>query len=509
MRRRWTLDRSARQPCAQTARRGLVALAGAGGTRCSVTDRRRHGPPPHPQRLWRELAVDTLWRARGPGDGTRRRRHDQHGRSEDAGQGGATGPLSGAATRPRWLGDAAAARRAPSAARPALSVIVPVHNVEDYLAECLDSLLEQTLTSLEIVVVDDGSTDGSAAIVADYAARDDRIRVVTQPNRGLGAARNAGIAVATAPYLTFLDSDDTIPRSAYAQMVATLDRTGSDFVVGAVRRVRNGKRSVPAWTRNVHQRERLSVTIDEFPEAMQDVIACNRMFRRDFWIERIGPFEEGVAYEDHVPMVTAYLRARAFDVLTTVTYNWRIRENATSIGQQKHLVSNLHDRLRAKRDAFRIVSQEASDAVRSAWLGRVINTDLPVFVPAALAADDEYRETLQAAATDFLSRSGPDVFRHARADRKVMTALVAAGRWDEVDRLAEYVRLNGILAETVVRDGRIVAELPFGHDLDLPPEMYELSVHQSGLVAALSDVRWELGPVTPSRRAGPTSVASI
>lgn len=376
--------------------------------------------------------------------------------------------------------------------QPVLSVVVPVHNVEDYLAECLDSLLDQSLRSLEIILVDDGSTDGSAEIMADYAARDNRIVVLSEPNRGPGAARNTGTAAARGRYLTFLDADDTLPKRAYEQMQATLSRTGSDFALGAVRRVHNQKRTVPGWTRNVHAVERLGVTIDEFPEAMQDVIACNRMFRRGFWIDRVGGFDEGVAYEDHVPMVKAYLRARAFDVLTTFTYNWRIRENATSMGQQKHRLANLEDRLAAKREALRIVSKEGSEGVRAAWLGRVINTDLPIFVPAALAADDRYRAVLQSAAADFLARSGPDAWRHARADRKLTTALVAAGRWDEVDRLGEHIRGHGVPGATVVRDGRVFENLPFGRDLPLPTDLYELSTHQSGLVAVISGVRWDL-----------------
>ena len=149
------------------------------------------------------------------------------------------------------------------------------------------------------------------------------------------------------------------------------------------------------------------MTIDEFPEAMQDVIACNRMFRREFWNERSVRSKRAWPTRTTYRWWPPYLRARSFDVLSAFTYNWRIRENATSMGQQKHRVANLHDRLRAKREALRIVSAEASEPVRSAWLGRVINTDLPVFVPAALVADDEYRSALQAAAADFLSRSGP------------------------------------------------------------------------------------------------------
>ncbi|NKX52700.1 glycosyltransferase family 2 protein, partial [Arthrobacter deserti] len=239
-----------------------------------------------------------------------------------------------------------------------------MYNVENYVAETLDSALNQTLQNLEIIVVDDGSTDRSGEIVNEYASRDSRIKVLTQPNAGLGAARNAGIAEAKGRYLTFLDSDDIIPPSAYEDMVKTLNVTGSDFAVGAVRRVTHGKFSAPQWCRVTHDKDRLGITIDDFSLAMQDIIACNRMFRTEFWRERIGNFPEGVAYEDHAPMVAAYVRATKFDMLRRVTYYWRIREDQKSIGQQKHSIQNLKDRKHAKEQALRVISAEASSGVR-------------------------------------------------------------------------------------------------------------------------------------------------
>lgn len=89
-----------------------------------------------------------------------------------------------------------------------VSVIVPVFNVKPYLAECLDSIIHQTYTDLQIILIDDGSTDGSGAVCDAYAAKDARIRVVHQENRGLSAARNRGIELATGEYLNFVDSDD-------------------------------------------------------------------------------------------------------------------------------------------------------------------------------------------------------------------------------------------------------------------------------------------------------------
>src|SRR4051794_31037869 len=96
---------------------------------------------------------------------------------------------------------------------PRLSVVVPIYNVETFLEECLESLAGQTLRELEVIMVNDGSTDGSGAIAAAFAARDPRFRLVEQANGGLGHARNTGVRNCTAgvEYLTFVDSDDIIP----------------------------------------------------------------------------------------------------------------------------------------------------------------------------------------------------------------------------------------------------------------------------------------------------------
>lgn len=91
-----------------------------------------------------------------------------------------------------------------------LSVIIPIYNKSGYLDKCLNSILEQTC-DVEIICVDDGSTDGSAEIVADYAKRDCRVKLILQSNQGSGAARNAGIKAARGEYIAFLDADDYYP----------------------------------------------------------------------------------------------------------------------------------------------------------------------------------------------------------------------------------------------------------------------------------------------------------
>src|SRR6478752_4481986 len=104
---------------------------------------------------------------------------------------------------------------------PRLSVVVPVHNVELYLTDCLKSLAEQTMGDLEVVMVDDGSTDDSAALAAAFAGQDGRFRLVSQENGGLGHARNTGVRNCDpgARHLAFVDSDDVLPPRAYELLV--------------------------------------------------------------------------------------------------------------------------------------------------------------------------------------------------------------------------------------------------------------------------------------------------
>lgn len=114
---------------------------------------------------------------------------------------------------------------------PLVSVVVPVYNAEAYLAECLDSLAEQTLSAIEIVCVDDGSTDASASLLDTYAARDERFVVIRQENKGPGAARNVGIDRARGRYLYFLDCDDYVDTRLLEVAVAQLESVDADIVV--------------------------------------------------------------------------------------------------------------------------------------------------------------------------------------------------------------------------------------------------------------------------------------
>ena len=112
-----------------------------------------------------------------------------------------------------------------------ISVIIPVYNIQQHLRECLDSVLGQSYPHLQVICVDDGSTDESPAILAEYAQKDPRVQVIRQQNAGPGAARNTGLEAAVGEYVIFLDSDDWFEADFLAKMVDTAQREGADVAI--------------------------------------------------------------------------------------------------------------------------------------------------------------------------------------------------------------------------------------------------------------------------------------
>ena len=113
---------------------------------------------------------------------------------------------------------------------PSISVIVPVYNAESYLRRCIDSIINQTYTNLEIILINDESPDNSGAICNEYAKNDNRIIVVHQANIGPGGARNTGVKIATGNYIAFVDADDYLDLSAYENLIPFILENDLDVV---------------------------------------------------------------------------------------------------------------------------------------------------------------------------------------------------------------------------------------------------------------------------------------
>ncbi len=166
---------------------------------------------------------------------------------------------------------------------PLISVIVPVYNVERYLAKCIDSILAQTYPSLEIILVDDGSKDSSGAICDSYAKKDSRIRVIHKENGGLSDARNRGIEEARGEYLGFIDSDDYIDPDMYEVLYETLERHGADMSMCGVYELYDGQAAeqVPEISDfGCTSEEAMKIVIDG---QINYAYAVNKLYKRELF----------------------------------------------------------------------------------------------------------------------------------------------------------------------------------------------------------------------------------
>jgi CDP-glycerol glycerophosphotransferase len=293
---------------------------------------------------------------------------------------------------------------------PRVSVVVPIYRVEAYLGECLASLRAQTFGDLEVIMVDDGSPDGSAAIAARVAGEDARFRLVRQDNAGLGAARNAGVAHAGGELLMFVDSDDRLPPDALARLVASLDRTGSDFASGNIHRFDSTGQWPAAFLKRTFSRPRRRTHVTRFRWLLSDRMAQNKLWRRAFWDEHALAFPVGCVHEDIPVVVPAQFMARAVDILPDPVYLYREREDGSrSITQRRAELPVLLDRLAAVEGVSAWLDAHAPPGSRRAYAESVVEEDLRYHVDVLDEADDAYREVFLDRANAFLAAAGPGV----------------------------------------------------------------------------------------------------
>lgn len=234
---------------------------------------------------------------------------------------------------------------------PKVTIVIPVYNVERYLALCLQSVCAQNYPNLDVILVNDGSSDNSLAVARKFQEKLN-LHIVDQENAGLSAARNAGVrAIENTDYLMFLDSDDALAPDALKRLVSKIVSTGSDFVVGDTTRMKGVTRLKRRDTRPVFAKGNLNgTTVLEHPEAIWDVTAWNRLFNFKFYSNNKFSFPEGMFFEDMALMTKAYIRAVKFDVVAKTVYLWRVRtEGAKSITQQTNDNQKLADRITALR----------------------------------------------------------------------------------------------------------------------------------------------------------------
>ena len=214
-----------------------------------------------------------------------------------------------------------------------VSIIIPIYNVEQYLARCLDTVLAQTYENIEVICVNDGSTDNSSNILEHYAQFDSIIKIINKENGGLGSARNAGIRAAEGKYLLFLDSDDYIASFAVEHLVQNAEKNNVDFVichyiwknfnsddimVAAIREFKDYYRDKPFSCENMG-----SLSYKLIP-----VMAWTKLYRTDFIKENNLYFYEDMIYEDVPYWADVYVKAKRITYLPEPLFFYTIRSDS-------------------------------------------------------------------------------------------------------------------------------------------------------------------------------------
>ncbi|MBA3019887.1 glycosyltransferase family 2 protein [Propionicimonas sp.] len=290
--------------------------------------------------------------------------------------------------------------RAPAASSgPLVSVIIPVYNVAEYVAECLDSLLGQQHRAIDVILVDDGSTDDSLKICRGYVKRHRQLRLVEQVNAGPGAARNAGAALARGEFLMFLDSDDRLPADALSRAVAAAEKHQAELVVAPLARFTSQRTWIPRWSAALHPRYEYFDSLEERPELLRNHYGPSKLYRRSLWQREHAAFREGVRYED-LPLSSQLLMgARGIVSLPEPIYQYREREDGSAAHQQIHTMRDLADRAQSWDAAVDLLTLRGSAAVRSAWLYTIYDTHVHFYLNSASIEQPHYWAALRQAIT--------------------------------------------------------------------------------------------------------------
>lgn len=213
-----------------------------------------------------------------------------------------------------------------------ISVIVPIYKVEQYLEECVDSLIEQTYKNIEIILVDDGSPDNCGAICDRYAEQDDRIQVIHKKNGGLSDARNAGLDIASGEYVLFIDSDDYVSVDMVEELYGAIKKQNADISVCYFQRVYVGNRKdkiteIDEPKECYSPKELLSqlYTTNNSPIAF---VAWNKVYKKTLFSENGIRYPEGKYHEDTFTTYQLLYYAMKIAVVRKPLYFYRIRNDS-------------------------------------------------------------------------------------------------------------------------------------------------------------------------------------
>ena len=345
-------------------------------------------------------------------------------------------------------------------ATPELSVVVIGYNDRANLPQAIRSVLTQTLRHLEVVVVDDASTDGSPEVAERIAAEDPRVRVVrlAENSGGCSRPRNVGLEHARAPYVMFLDSDDVYDRHACKNLLLTAERTGADVVAGQVVRLHLDQQKETGWIKRLYTRRAVYEGIRDNPDLFFDPLSTNKLYRRELLDSHHIRFPEGVHYEDSLFSTKAYVHAKRIAMVPNVIYYWRVTQDAEelSITQRRYEINNFRDRIAVHRMMDAFLHEQGADDLKVWKDYKFIRNDLRLYLSDLPHRDESYQRSMLEMAADYLETVSDETLALCDPVERVCVHMIRRHDLDQTLRTVDYLRFGFKLSTRLVeRDGRL------------------------------------------------------
>ena len=244
----------------------------------------------------------------------------------------------------------------PDQTKPTVSVVIPAYNAEGTLQRMLDSVLGQTWRDLQVILVDDGSTDRTAGLAGKAAERDPRLSVISRDNLGISSTRNAGLALCEGKYIRFIDADDTLLADSIERMVLRAEKDGSELIIGGYDQYFGERRSfhnLAGRDDTVQCNEILNHLCSHANSYFYGVL-WNKLFLRDIVEQEQCRFQEDLTWgEDFAFVMDYFSRVKQISFMKESLYDYRRTPGSTSVQQVLDCMKHPSDNIRIKRELYR------------------------------------------------------------------------------------------------------------------------------------------------------------
>ncbi|MCL8017766.1 glycosyltransferase family 2 protein [Streptomyces sp. AS02] len=324
---------------------------------------------------------------------------------------------------------------------PDVTVTVIVYNDAERLPRAVESVRRQTHATIEIVISDDHSTDGTPEVARALASEDPRIRYLRLPRNsgGCSAPRNRALEIARAPYVMFLDSDDELTDNALELLLSAHREREIDFAMGAVVRVREDSGRRTKWMPHLVAEARTVVGIESEPRLLFEHLSTSKMYARAFLDRHDLRFPEGIHYEDQLFTAQAYCLAKEFTIIPDPVYRWHIAPfaatDAASISNQRDRLDNVRDRVRVQHLIDGFLTESGHGALREDKDYKFLKHDFRMYAGDLPYRDERWLSSFADIMTPYLETLSPSAYARLPRTERVVLQLIRERRFPEA-RLA-------------------------------------------------------------------------